>query len=186
MTATDPGSPRRPAVLGHPIGGRFSPVLHRAAYASLGLDWRYDALDVTADDLADFVSSCGSEWVGLSLTMPLKHAVLPLLDAFDETVALVGAANTLVWRDGARFGANTDVDGLVAALSERGTRTVERATVLGSGATAAAALVGLSRMGVRQVLLVARRQQAAEALHEVARRLGLSLDTVDWADAELD
>ena len=188
MTASDPGATRRAAVLGHPIGHSLSPVLHRAAYASLGLDWSYDAVDVTAEGLADFVGSCGPEWVGLSLTMPLKHAVLPLLDGVDETVTLVGAANTLVWRDGGRFGANTDVDGLVAALAERGAGpgTVERATVLGSGATAAAALAALSRMGVRQVLLVARRPEAADALRELADRVGLTLDVVGWADADLD
>jgi shikimate 5-dehydrogenase len=143
---------------------------------------------VPAEGLADFVRSCGPEWVGLSLTMPLKHAVLPLLDGADETVTLVGAANTLVWRDGDRFGANTDVDGFVAALAERGAGpgTVERATVLGSGATAAAALAALSRIGVRQVLLVARRPDAADPLRDLADRLGLALETVGWSDADLD
>ena len=188
MTASDPGGTRRAAVLGHPIAHSLSPLLHRAAYASLGLDWSYDAVDVTAEDLAEFVGSRGPEWVGLSLTMPLKHAVLPLLDGTDETATLVGAANTLLWRDGGRFGANTDVGGLVAALTERGAGpgTVERATVLGSGATAAAALAALSRMDVRQVLLVTRRPEAADDLHQLADQVGLTLDVVGWADADLD
>jgi shikimate dehydrogenase len=147
---------RRAAVLGHPVRHSLSPVLHRAAYAELGLDWTYEAVDVDAADLRDFVRSCGPEWVGLSLTMPLKLAVLPLLDEADETVTLVGAANTLVWRAGRRVGANTDVAGLVAALRERGVggaRVVPYASVLGSGATAASALAALAALGVMDVRL---------------------------------
>ena len=52
--------PRRAAVLGSPIGHSLSPVLHRAAYSSLGLDWRYDALDVREDELAEFLDKRGS------------------------------------------------------------------------------------------------------------------------------
>ena len=168
---------RRAAVLGHPIAHSLSPVLHRAAYAALGLDWAYDAVDVDGRGPARTSSrSRGPEWVGLSLTMPLKHAVLPLLDgARRDGHAGRGGQHLSSWRDGRRFGANTDVDGLVAALAEAGAGpgTVERATVLGSGATAAAALVALSRLGVREVLLVARRPEAGDALRELADRVGL-------------
>ena len=70
--------PRRAAVLGHPIAHSLSPALHHAAYAALGLDgWRYDALDVTQDELPTFVAGLDGSWAGLSLTMPLKLAVLP-------------------------------------------------------------------------------------------------------------
>ena len=57
---------QRAAVLGHPIGHSLSPVLHRAAYAALGLDWSYDAVDVTEDEVGDFLtaSSGVDEWVG--------------------------------------------------------------------------------------------------------------------------
>ena len=70
----------RAAVLGHPVAHSLSPALHRAAYSALGLDWTYDAVDVTSSDLPGFLDGLGPEWVGLSLTMPLKRAVLPLLD----------------------------------------------------------------------------------------------------------
>jgi hypothetical protein len=69
----------RLAVLGSPIAHSQSPALHTAAYAALGLDWQYDAVEVTGATLADFVASRDASWRGLSLTMPLKRDVLPLL-----------------------------------------------------------------------------------------------------------
>ena len=92
----------RAAVLGRPIGHSLSPSLHRAAYAALGLDWRYDAVDVGVEDLAGFLDGLGPDWAGLSLTMPLKAAVLPLLDDVDDLARDVAAANTVVLGEGRR------------------------------------------------------------------------------------
>ena len=86
----------RAAVLGHPIDHSLSPVLHRAAYAELGLDWSYDAIDMDGQRLPEFLGSLGPEWRGLSLTMPLKEVVLPYLTTQSETVTAVGGANTVV------------------------------------------------------------------------------------------
>jgi shikimate dehydrogenase len=69
----------RLAVLGSPVAHSRSPELHTAAYGVLGLDWSYEAVDVPEGGLADFIDGLGPEWRGLSLTMPLKQAVLPLL-----------------------------------------------------------------------------------------------------------
>jgi shikimate dehydrogenase len=115
--------PRRAAVLGHPVAHSLSPSLHRAAYEALGLaGWRYDAVDVTSEELPGFVAAVDEEWAGLSLTMPLKHAVLPLLDHVEPLAQVVGAVNTVLVQGGGRgrtlVGANTDVYGLVAALRE--------------------------------------------------------------------
>ena len=110
----------RCAVLGSPIGHSLSPVLHREAYAALGLaDWRYDAVEVEEAGLAGFVAGLDDSWRGLSLTMPLKRAVLPLLDEVSETARRAGAANTvLIERAGVPrlVGDNTDVPGAVAAV----------------------------------------------------------------------
>ena len=110
---------RRCAVLGDPIEHSLSPVLHRAAYAALGLDWTYDAVRVAAGDLASYVDGLGEEWRGLSLTMPLKREVVPLLTSYDRWTEVSGAANTvLLDEDGGRHGLNTDVPGAAAALAE--------------------------------------------------------------------
>ena len=97
-----------------------------------------------------------ASWAGLSLTMPLKQAVLPLLDEVTDLARDVAAANTVVLRDGRRSGANTDVHGIVAALREAGVTTVRRPVVLGGGATARSALAALAELGACEPVLVVR------------------------------
>ncbi len=147
---------RRCAVLGTPIGHSLSPVLHRAAYVELGLDWTYDALEVTEATLPGFLDSCDETWAGLSLTMPLKRAVVPLLDDLTERARQAGAVNTLVWEDGRRVGHNTDVPGAAAALRERYAGPVGRAVVIGGGATAASVLLALADLGCAEATVVVR------------------------------
>ena len=139
----------RCAVLGSPIAHSLSPVLHRAAYAELGLDWEYDAREVREEELAGFLDGLDAEWRGLSLTMPLKRAVVPLLDEMSERAVQAAAANTVVLdRVGDRLrrvGHNTDIPGAAAALRERLRRgRCAAAIVLGGGATAA---LGAARAG---------------------------------------
>src|ERR1700727_3070698 len=109
------------AVLGTPIAHSLSPALHRAAYRELGLDdWSYDLVECDEADLAGYLGSRGPDWAGLSLTMPLKRTVLPLLDHVDQLAAATGGANTVVFRPDGRYGYNTDVQGIVDALTEAG------------------------------------------------------------------
>jgi shikimate dehydrogenase len=160
----------RCAVLGSPIAHSLSPVLHRAAYADLGLDWSYDAIEVEAAGLEDFVTGLDDTWRGLSLTMPLKRTVLPLLDELDPWAAVSRAANTVVLGDSRRVGHNTDVPGAVAALTERWAGHFTTAVVLGGGATAASVLLALSELGCQEArLLVRDPARAAETLAAVDR-----------------
>lgn len=167
---------RRAAVLGHPIAHSLSPALHRAAYAELGLDWRYDAYDVAEDGLADFLAEMDESWAGLSLTMPLKQAVIPLLDFVAPMAKMVGAVNTvLVSRGGARptlTGTNTDVAGMVAALREGlGERGVRTAVILGAGATAASALAAVAELGCPTPIVLARSMARAGGAMRAASRM---------------
>jgi shikimate dehydrogenase len=159
----------RCAVLGSPIAHSLSPTLHRAAYAELGLDWTYDAVEVDELGLPAFLDGLDASWRGLSLTMPLKRAVLPLLDDLDNWAEVSGAANTVVL-DGERHGYNTDVPGAVAALHEQGVERVGSAVVLGGGATAASVLLALGELGCREArLLVRDPDRAADTLAAVER-----------------
>jgi shikimate dehydrogenase len=154
----------RAAVLGHPIAHSLSPVLHRRAYDELGLDWDYQALDVTADQLPGFLDSLDAAWVGLSLTMPLKEAVLPLLDEVEPLAAVTAAVNTVLLSDGRRRGFNTDVTGLRDILRETGAVSGCCALVVGAGATARSAVAALVAEGAGSVAVSARRSDAVEDL----------------------
>jgi shikimate dehydrogenase len=168
-------------VLGSPIAHSLSPALHRAAYTHLGLDWEYERHEVVAAELDDFVAGCGPDWRGLSLTMPLKEAALALGEV-DELARLAGASNTLIFGvDGGRRLFNTDVGGLVNALTAAGV-TAERATIVGSGATARSSLVSLARLGVAEVTVVARTPAKAAVLVPLAESLGVRVRLQDWSE----
>ena len=167
-------------MLGSPIAHSLSPALHRAAYAHLGLDWDYGRFEVVADGLTAFVAGCGPDWRGLSLTMPLKEAALELGEVH-ELARLAGASNTLIFDAGVRRMYNTDVGGLVNALAAGGV-AAERATVLGSGATARSTLVSLARLGVAEVTVVARSPAKAAVLVPLAERLGVRVRLQAWEE----
>ncbi|MFG3204403.1 shikimate dehydrogenase [Streptomyces sp. NPDC048192] len=176
---------RRAAVLGKPIAHSLSPVLHRAAYDELGLTgWSYDRFEVDEAGLPGFLQELGPEWAGLSLTMPLKRAVIPLLDEISETAASVDAVNTVVLtEDGRRLGDNTDIPGMVAALREHGIEQVGSAAILGAGATASSALAALSRICTGEVVAYVRSEARAAEMRRWGRRLDVDVRTADWADA---
>ena len=182
------------AVLGSPIAHSLSPALHRAAYAGLGLDdWTYEAVECDEAALAAFVTSRGPDWAGLSLTMPLKRTVLPLLDHTDPLAVIAGGANTVVFRPDGRYGYNTDVQGIVDALTEAGAELARgdgpprppaapgSVTIIGAGATACSALAALAELGAPAADVVVRDPSratdllaAAERLHVAVRLLSLT------------
>ncbi|MEX1653672.1 shikimate dehydrogenase [Streptomyces pseudovenezuelae] len=176
---------RRAAVLGKPIAHSLSPVLHRAAYEELGLTgWSYDRFEVDEAALPGFVERLGPEWAGLSLTMPLKRAVIPLLDGISDTAASVEAVNTVVFTEnGRRLGDNTDIPGMVAALRERGIEQVDSAAILGAGATASSALAALARICTGEVVAYVRSEARAAEMRQWGERLDVEVRTADWADA---
>jgi len=178
----------RCAVLGDPIDHSLSPVVHRAAYAALGLDWEYDAVAVPAGGLAGFVAGLDpARWRGLSLTMPLKREAVPLLSSYDEWVAATGACNTVLLEpDGGRHGLNTDVTGALMVLGEHDV-ALERAVVLGGGATATSVLLALSERGMRHATLVVRDpERVGDTVHAVlAHRSAPTVDVRTIADVEV-
>lgn len=173
-------SDRRAAVLGSPIRHSLSPALHRAAYAELGLDWSYDAIEVDEAGLPGFLADLGPEWAGLSLTMPLKECVLPLLTSIDTDAARVRAVNTVLPVPGGWHGTNTDIDGMVTALRAVGCPG-GRGLVLGGGATARSAVAAMQRLGLTSLTVVARRRDAAADVAALADAGPVVL--LDWPQA---
>jgi shikimate dehydrogenase len=176
------GQRPRCAVIGDPVAGSLSPALHRAAYAALGLDWTYDRIPVSNEELPVFMADLANPpWRGLSVTMPHKRAVIQYLDDVDPLARGLDAVNTVVCSaDGRRLGFNTDVAGFVAGLREAGVAELDAVTVLGGGATAASALAAVADLGASRATCVVRDPGRAERLHGVGTSSGLVVRVVGW------
>lgn len=178
------------AVIGSPIEHSLSPQLHRAAWRSLGLgeQWRYERRDTDAGGLPALIASLDEECIGLSVTMPCKQAVIPLLDVVDPLARAVGSVNTVIPSAGVLSGFNTDVHGILTAIREarraRGLGEPRRATILGAGATAASALAALGALGITDPVVAARRFGGPGSIVAAASRLGVDITQVHWADEE--
>jgi shikimate dehydrogenase len=177
----------RAAVLGRPVTHSLSPLLHRAAYAALGLtDWTYDALDVGAEDLPVLLAGLGPEWRGFSVTMPCKQAAAQVADLVEPLPRLLRAANTLVHTDAGWRAENTDVNGIGMALQLAGVEEVGSAAIVGAGGTAAAAAVALASLGAQHVEVVVRDPGRAVDLRRVLDALGVPVTVSPLRDAVLD
>ncbi|MCW2698541.1 MAG: Shikimate dehydrogenase [Blastococcus sp.] len=174
----------RAAVLGRPVTHSLSPLLHRAAYAALGLDdWTYDALDIGADDLPVLLAGLGEEWRGFSVTMPCKQAAVEAAQLVEPLPRLLGAANTLVRTDAGWRAENTDVTGVGMALQLAGVERVSHAAIIGAGGTAAAAAVALCSLGAQHIDLVVRNAGRAGEVLRVLQVLGVSASVIPLGGA---
>jgi len=180
----DADAAHRAAVLGHPIAHSLSPVLHTAAYAQLGLsDWAYERHDVDETQLAEFMAQLDDSWAGLSLTMPLKKAVFPLLQYIEPLAEVTGSVNTVLFsgKGVARMavGTNTDVYGVVQALREGIAQHETQfpakpvSVVIGAGATAASAVAALAELGCTAPVVVVRSLGRTGELRAAAGRMGI-------------
>lgn len=178
----------RAAVLGSPIAHSLSPALHQAAYRLLGLDWDYAAIECAEGDFPALFASLDDEWRGLSLTMPLKEVVLEVVDDVSDVARAVRSANTVFRRAGSRVwqATNTDVGGMQNALHEGGVVRIDSARILGAGATARSAVAAVAALDGSHVVIHARRPQAAQAVADVARRLGLQATVADLTPVMAD
>lgn len=142
---------RRAAVIGSPVSHSLSPAIHRVSFAALGIDWTYDAVECRAEDVGRFLASAADEgYGGLSVTMPLKEAVIGHLHEIDDDAALLRAVNCItVLPDGRLRGSNTDGRGCRDALASVGGVDVpsSRAVILGAGGTARAVALALVAAG---------------------------------------
>jgi len=178
----------RGAVVGDPIAHSLSPVLHRAGYAAVGLDWEYDAVQVPAGGLSGFVAGLGDEWRGLSVTAPLKREAMALADVVSDRARLVGAANTLLITGREVHADNTDLPGAVAAIRERFDGPIREALILGAGATAASTGLALAELGATRIAIAARSaSRASDTVAAIARHPhGPRVRVLDLATVELE
>lgn len=175
-------------VIGQPVEHSLSPAIHNAAFAALGLDWRYFALSVPAGEAASAIAAMRDLGLaGLSVTMPHKDAVIDLVDTCTPTATALGAVNCVHWRGADLVGENTDGAGFVDALriDEGFDPAGCRAVVLGAGGAARAVIRALADAGAADVAVVNRtveRAAVASALAGPAGRQAVAEEAVPGAD----
>ncbi|WGH84511.1 shikimate dehydrogenase family protein [Auritidibacter ignavus] len=193
---TTRSAPSQAAVLGHPIDHSLSPVLHQAAYRALGIAIEYTRADVDLDQVKTFyrdrrheLTTGHTRWLGFSVTMPLKPALVPLMDQLSDRVRRLGVLNTVVLdASGQATGYNTDCDGIVRALMRAETPASSTLGIIGGGGTAAAAIEAAQLMGVTGVELLVRNQAKTEPQRKLATDLGLAaeIDSIASGLTKLD
>lgn len=179
-------------IVGNPVEHSLSPRLHNAAYRALGIPALY--LPFHAESFGDFwlevveseaLEQIGLPLRGLSVTTPHKEAALAVAAAASPRAERIGAANTLVWNDGAWEGETTDPDGVVLPLRERGIDPAGcRAAVVGAGGAGRSAAEGLMSAGTR-VTLVNRSAERGEHAASLLKLPFVSLDSFDPAEFDL-
>lgn len=173
------------AVIGDPIGQSLSPPIHNAAFRHLGMNKVMVPLLIPAGDLEASLKPLGFLKInGMSVTIPHKEKIIPLLTDVDEAVEQTGSCNTVVFRDGKRSGSNSDyqaaIDALEVALGGRGPGgssplVDKQALVLGAGGAARSIAFGLARSGA-SVTIANRHDDRATALAEA-----VGCRTASWA-----
>jgi shikimate dehydrogenase len=196
-------SPIKAAVLGHPISHSLSPRLHGYWLQEKEINGRYEAIDTPPERLAATLQQLAAQgYAGVNLTVPLKEAVLPLLDEVDETARAIGAANLVIFTHGRMRGYNTDAYGFVENLrqalalqSKKLEDYTRHAVLLGAGGAARAVMAGLIEAGVKRVTLSNRSRSKAERLAEDFQKFAsshapaqgdssLNIQVMDWQKRE--
>ena len=172
-------------VLGNPIAQSKSPKLHKHWLRKYGLPGDYVPIHVTDDNLEAVLRAMPKMgFVGANVTLPHKIAALQLADQVSDRATLIGAANTLTFRnDGTIYADNTDGYGFIANLRQNAPEwdpTSGPAAVFGAGGAARAIIVALADAGVSEILLSNRTRPKAEALRA---EFGARIRVVDWVQA---
>lgn len=156
---------KRFAVIGHPIAHSLSPAMHNAAFAECQLPYTYQALDIHPDRLAESLASMYEEgFCGFNVTIPHKEAVFKSVQDVSQDARRIGAVNTVVRTDQGWQGNNTDADGFMKPLLERGDVAGMNVVVLGAGGAARAVVFALAKYSVKSITIVARTVARAEAI----------------------
>ncbi|MGD8394546.1 MAG: shikimate dehydrogenase [Candidatus Eiseniibacteriota bacterium] len=150
------GGTRTAGVIGYPVSASRSPAMHNAAFAALGLDWRYLAFEVADERVPDAVhGAVALGFAGLNVTAPHKAIVATLVDRLDPDAAVLGLVNTVVFAAGETVGYSTDGPGFLEAARDAGVASVAglRAVVLGAGGAGTSVAAALDAGGARVTLL---------------------------------
>ena len=151
-------------LFGNPLGHSFSPAMHNKAFETLGLNYFYMPIEVTAGDLPVVAAGIAKmNFAGYNITIPHKIRIMDCLDAIDPLAQAIGAVNTVVLENGRATGYNTDGEGFVRSLEAESGITVDGKCyfILGCGGAARAIAMTLAFKGAQKIFLCNRTEQKA-------------------------
>jgi shikimate dehydrogenase len=163
-------------VVGSPIKHSLSPVIHKAAYSHLGLDFCYERVEVLPGGLRAVMDD--QTISGLSVTMPLKYEAFDLSDSHSPEALKTGVVNTLLRSPNGWVGHNTDVLGFAKCFNQF--PDSQRITIVGSGATARSAALTISRVfPAAKVSVVGRTASSLVEFIGYLKSLGISSEVLE-------
>lgn len=176
----------RAGVIGNPISHSLSPKLHGYWLNRYGIDGSYTAIEVTEDALEETIRAMPAKgFIGANVTLPHKVRVMQFADKLTDRASLIGAANTLTFKeDGRIFADNTDGYGFMANLRQNAPDWDPKAgpaAIFGAGGAARAIIVALADAGVPKIVISNRTRRKAEALRD---DFGARISVLDWVQAE--
>ena len=157
------GSTNIVGLIGHPVEHSFSPPMHNAAFEALGMDYAYVAFDVDPLNLKSAIDGAKSLNIkGFNVTIPHKIEVMKHLDEIDEVAALIGAVNTIDFKD--MKGYNTDGIGAVKAIEEVTSIKNKNVVVAGAGGASRAISFYIAKYGADSLTILNRNVEKADNL----------------------
>ena len=184
------GSTKICGIIGDPVEHSFSPAMHNAAFAALGLDYAYVPYHVRKENLsAALMAVRALNLTGINVTVPHKQAVLEYLDEVSPAARLIGAVNTVVNHQGHLVGYNTDAPGFVRSLKEQAEFSPEGSNIfiLGAGGAARAVAVQLALSGAAFIAIANRTFERAEEIAKlIESNTNCQVKTLTQADPTLN
>jgi len=166
-------------IIGDPVAHSRSPAMHNAAYCAVGVPYVMVGAHVQANDLPRAIAGFKAlNLKGLSVTMPHKVSILPLLDQIDPTAEVIGAVNTVVHSESKLVGYNTDWLGILKPLERLCSLRGRRIAILGAGGAAQAALYAVTSRGARVTIF----NRSADRAHNLAARWDCTVSTLSAID----
>ena len=176
-------------VIGDPVEHSRSPQMHNSAIKEMGLDYVYVPFHVKPSDLRSAIEGFKAIGVvGINITLPHKQSAIPLMDSLSEEAKLIGAVNTMVFKDGFVEGHNTDAKGFIYSLYENGINNLKgmNVVVLGAGGGARAIVVGLALDKVGSIIIANRTfQKAVDLACDLGEKTGISITGISLDDKKL-
>lgn len=188
----DLGKTKLTGLIGYPVEHSKSPLMHNTAFEKLGLDYTYELFDVKEDEVADAFADLKSlDVAGFNCTMPDKIKAFELADEVSTEARLIGAANTIVNKDGKFVAFNTDGLGFVNALKENGFDVKDKTvTILGSGGAASAIIVQCAIDNAKEINVLSIKDKfwnkAQELIDNIIEETHTNINLIEMSDEVIE